>query len=193
GAHLVAVEGDAAGVGLEDAGHAVEERRLPRAVGPDEPDDLAGVDPQRGVVQGGHPAEADGDVLDLEERRPGARHRCPPVRTGRAAGAGAPAVCPLADTRSISAGVSDARFAARWRRRWRIFCWVSVTIPSGVTISWTMSSPPVMRLNHCDDTPRWRRISGPNTRNSPPAAAEATEFTPMTVATAATPSEWMRS
>ena len=50
-----------------------------------------------------------------------------------------------------------------------------------------------MRLNHCDDTPMWRRISGPHTRKSPPAAAEATEFTPITVATAATPSEWIRS
>src|SRR6266446_1135129 len=33
-AQLMAVEGDGAGVGIEDAAHAVEERRLPGAVGP---------------------------------------------------------------------------------------------------------------------------------------------------------------
>ena len=75
-AQLMAVEGDGAGVGLEDAAHAVEERRLPGAVGPDEPHDLSGVHPQGGVVEGRHPAEVDADVLDLQKAGLGPPHDC---------------------------------------------------------------------------------------------------------------------
>ena len=38
---VVALEGDAAGIGLVEAGDGGEQRRLARAVGPDQADDLA--------------------------------------------------------------------------------------------------------------------------------------------------------
>src|SRR5206468_5587348 len=108
---------------------------------------------QRGVVEGRHPAEADRDVLDLEEAGHGPGHRRPPAWTRRTGvGVATPAGAepsPEPETRSISAAFAGARRFARRASRCFTLCCVSVTIPSGVTISWTMSSAPVTRLNHC--------------------------------------------
>ena len=53
-----AAEAHAAGVGADEAADDVEQRRLARAVGADDADDLARRDRQRDVVEGGQPAEA---------------------------------------------------------------------------------------------------------------------------------------
>src|SRR5205823_1184421 len=70
GQEVVRLEVDRAGVGLEHTAHTVEERGLAGAVGSDQADDLAGVDPQGDAVEGGDAAEVDGDVLDFEEWAP---------------------------------------------------------------------------------------------------------------------------
>src|SRR4051794_15794572 len=139
-AELMPVEGDPARVGLEHATHTVEERRLTGAVGPDEPDDLPGIDPKGSVVERGDPAEADGDVFHLEQRSRRPRHVRTPSRTS------------TCSETSTSSGSTGARPAARCPSRCLSLCWKSVTIPSGVTMSCTMSSAPVTRLNHCGDT-----------------------------------------
>ena len=52
----------------EEAANGVHEGGLARAVGADEPDDLAGVDRDRDVVGGDEAAEADGHLPGLEAR-----------------------------------------------------------------------------------------------------------------------------
>ena len=59
----LAVEGDRAAVGLEQAEQAVEERRLARAVGPDEADDLPRADLEAHLVERGDAREVLGDRL----------------------------------------------------------------------------------------------------------------------------------
>src|SRR5207244_1001632 len=54
--------------GRERSGDHVEERRLPRAVGADDADDLPVRHLEREVGQGTDPAERPGDVAHLEER-----------------------------------------------------------------------------------------------------------------------------
>ena len=61
---LVTLEADGPRVGRQRAGEEVEDRALARAVGPDQPDDLAPLDRERDVVHGGEAAEALGQPLD---------------------------------------------------------------------------------------------------------------------------------
>ena len=61
------LEQDVAAVRPVDAGDQVEERRLPRAVRPDDADDLALVDVDVEVDDDGETAEVERDLLDLEE------------------------------------------------------------------------------------------------------------------------------
>jgi hypothetical protein len=68
-----AVEQHEAPVGLGDAGDDVEEGGLAGAVGPDDADDLAGLDHEGHVVDRPDAAEADGDTPQLELWRPGGR------------------------------------------------------------------------------------------------------------------------
>ena len=72
------VEAELARVRLVQTRHDVEERRLPRAVRPDQPDDLAGVDVQGDVVDRHDAAEPARDVANFEQRhRAGTlRQRC---------------------------------------------------------------------------------------------------------------------
>jgi hypothetical protein len=62
-----AVEDDPALVRVERAADAAEERGLARAIGPDEPHDLARLDRQRDVAVGDQAAEALGAPLDLQQ------------------------------------------------------------------------------------------------------------------------------
>ncbi|GAA3415724.1 hypothetical protein GCM10018952_41260 [Streptosporangium vulgare] len=59
-------EGDGAGVGAVDPRDAVEQGRLPGAVGTDEPADLSGGDGEADPVQGRDAAEAERHVRDRE-------------------------------------------------------------------------------------------------------------------------------
>ena len=63
----VAVEADLAAVGGEEAGQAVEERRLPSAVGADDPGDLGGAGGKVHAVEGVDAAEVDREVLHVED------------------------------------------------------------------------------------------------------------------------------
>src|SRR5262249_3776640 len=65
----LAREDDRARVGLVEAGDQVEERRLAGAVRPDQPDDLAGLDVERHVVDGDDAAETPPYVLEREQRQ----------------------------------------------------------------------------------------------------------------------------
>ena len=62
-------ERDRAGVGRDEARQHVEERGLPRAVGADEPDDLARVDGEGDRVEGHDAAEVLPDSVDHESGR----------------------------------------------------------------------------------------------------------------------------
>ena len=65
--HVVASEEHATAIGSQEAGHAVEERCLARAVGPDEAHQLAGLDGEVHAVHGRHPEEALHQPAHLEE------------------------------------------------------------------------------------------------------------------------------
>src|SRR6185437_13648093 len=65
----VAVQGQPADRGLVEAGDAVEDRGLAGAVGPDDRRDLARPGAERDVVDRHQPAEAHGQVLDLDQGR----------------------------------------------------------------------------------------------------------------------------
>src|SRR5690606_12781028 len=62
----LAVQPDLARIGLVAAGDDVDERRLARAVGADEREDLARAHVERDVAEGGDVTEAARDALDLE-------------------------------------------------------------------------------------------------------------------------------
>src|SRR5580704_1639346 len=64
-----AVEGDAAGLVLQRAAQAVDQRALARAVRPDQPDPLAGGDRQVDAVERDKAAEALAEPADGKERR----------------------------------------------------------------------------------------------------------------------------
>ncbi len=53
---------------LEDAGDDVEDRRLARAVRPDQPEDLAAIDVKVDGVEGSHAAEAHRQPGEIEQR-----------------------------------------------------------------------------------------------------------------------------
>src|SRR2546423_1427232 len=61
------VEGDLAAVGPVEPRDQVEDRRLSRAVRPDQPDDLALADVERDAVDGNDPAEAPRQLLDRKQ------------------------------------------------------------------------------------------------------------------------------
>src|SRR6185369_5840889 len=67
-------EADVALIRGVDPGQAVEERRLARTVGADQPDDLALGDVERDVLERNDPAEADRDVAHRENRGPALGH-----------------------------------------------------------------------------------------------------------------------
>ena len=75
---VLAGQDDAPAVHLQEAGDAVEQRRLAGAVLPDEPDDLTLAEVERHLVDGPDPAEALHDVADLEDHRRllAGRHAC---------------------------------------------------------------------------------------------------------------------
>src|SRR5690606_32173877 len=64
---VMPVERHATPVGVEVAGEAVEQRRLARAVGPDQPDELARLDGQRHCIEGADAGEALRDGVGLEQ------------------------------------------------------------------------------------------------------------------------------
>ena len=57
---------DVAAVGLHEAARDVEEGGLPGTVGADDPVHLARADREADVLEGGEPAEGDGDAAELE-------------------------------------------------------------------------------------------------------------------------------
>jgi hypothetical protein len=59
--------------GVIEAGDAVEDARLARAVGAEEAVDLALVDREADTVERRDPAEVQGDILQFEDRRRGRR------------------------------------------------------------------------------------------------------------------------
>src|SRR5207253_3070266 len=64
---VMSVERDVSGVGVVEPGDHVEERGLPRSVRTDDADDLALLDVQVQLGQGGQAAEALGQAGDLEQ------------------------------------------------------------------------------------------------------------------------------
>src|SRR5262249_46648016 len=64
---VLAVEDEGAAVGREEAADQVHQRRLPRAVRSDEPEELALADRQRDVVDGEVASERLRDVADLQK------------------------------------------------------------------------------------------------------------------------------
>src|SRR2546425_3304824 len=74
---VLAVEEDAPAAGAQHAGQAVEERGFAGPVRTDDGADLAGLDGDADVVEGGESAEADGQAVGLEQ------WRAAPVRGGR--------------------------------------------------------------------------------------------------------------
>ena len=72
---VLAVEGDAAGIGRVEAGDGREQRRLARAVGPDQADDLALAHVERGLVDGLQAAERLGELAHLKHGAAFVRNR----------------------------------------------------------------------------------------------------------------------
>src|SRR2546425_8132148 len=66
---VLAVEEDAPAAGAQHAGQAVEERGFAGPVRTDDGADLAGLDGDADVVEGGESAEADGQAVGLEQWR----------------------------------------------------------------------------------------------------------------------------
>src|SRR4051812_24739591 len=62
------VEGDGARAGPVHAGDRIEARRLARAIGPDEAEDLATLDAERHGVERRQATELDGELLSLKQR-----------------------------------------------------------------------------------------------------------------------------
>src|SRR5262249_30941069 len=112
---LVALETDRAAVGREGPREHVEDRALAGAVGPDEAEDLAGLDVERDVGDGGEAAEALGQPLDGQQESP----RAGVVTICSRASAGwAPAPRrPAASTSTASAPRSLRRVGRRARQR----------------------------------------------------------------------------
>jgi hypothetical protein len=54
---------------LEQSEHVLNERRLSRAVGPDQPEDAAPQDAERNLLQGGDGAEPPGNAVQVNDRR----------------------------------------------------------------------------------------------------------------------------
>ena len=71
---VMAVEQDAALIDAVEAGDAVEERRLARAVGPDDARDHALLEGEVQSLDGEQAAEALGGGLDLEQRHQAGLH-----------------------------------------------------------------------------------------------------------------------
>src|SRR5204863_2146801 len=71
------VEPDPAGRRRAEARDQVEEGRLPRAVGADEADDVALIDPERQILHGPEAAEVLRQAFGLEERHPPGPSRAP--------------------------------------------------------------------------------------------------------------------
>src|SRR5258708_6683341 len=79
----LALEGDLAGARLEIAGHEVEQRRLPRAIGADDAGDRSRLDGERHVGDRRQAAEVLGQVLDGEDAHDAAlRFRSPRTPPG---------------------------------------------------------------------------------------------------------------
>src|SRR3712207_4961657 len=70
----VAVEQDLALVGDDRPGQALDERRLARAVVPDDSEDLAGIEVEGGVVERRHVPVALGEVAALQDRSDAVAH-----------------------------------------------------------------------------------------------------------------------
>src|SRR5262249_18000459 len=75
----------------------VDERRLARAVRPDQPDELARFDAQIDIDDGADAAEADGDAGRLQDRA----HRLPPLSRRRVTSAPAPGGAPPSARRRL--------------------------------------------------------------------------------------------
>src|SRR5438128_1237014 len=65
---VLALPHDAAARRADETGDEVEQRRLSRAVGAEDADDLAARDRERDVVDGGEAAETLGEPADLKQR-----------------------------------------------------------------------------------------------------------------------------
>ena len=63
-----------AGIALVGAGQDLDQRRLAGAVVAEQRHDLAGIEIDRGVVDGADAAEGDRDVVHLDQRRSGVQH-----------------------------------------------------------------------------------------------------------------------
>src|ERR1700679_3903213 len=61
---VLATEDDGRGLGAEGSGNAVDQRRLARAVGTDQPKTLASLDIDADIIERGEAAEALGEPLD---------------------------------------------------------------------------------------------------------------------------------
>src|SRR5262249_2059167 len=82
---VVSVDGGAAGGGAEEAQEQPQSGRLARAVGPEQAEDLAAVDPQRQAVEGAEGAVVLRQAVGREERFSprwvaGCWQRAPPCR-----------------------------------------------------------------------------------------------------------------
>src|SRR5207249_7625753 len=70
GRDVRAAEHDPSPIGGQEPGDEVEDGRLARAIGADEPEDLPLVDAEVDAVDGPDPAERDAQLLDREDRWP---------------------------------------------------------------------------------------------------------------------------
>ena len=174
---VTAVVVDVAAVAGQDAGDAVEHRRLPGAVGADQPERLALLQLERHAGQRVDAAEAHPDVCGLQQRS---------HQTFTTVGASA-AITLGHLLRGDRLGELGNRGAGGNRLRKRS-C-QSGTTPCGVTITWRMRIAPTISGNASVDTGVCVSSSGPKIRKMPPTAAAPTERTPTTIAIATTASD----
>ena len=114
-----------------EAGDGVDERGLPGAVRPDEPDDLAGADVEAHPVDGAQAAVVHGDA----RRSAGPPRRSPATAAGRSG--------------RVTGGVDRVRrvgpaASARRRRAWRRAAWARPAMPEGLKITVRISAGPLI-------------------------------------------------
>src|SRR5581483_3140518 len=151
-----AVSGDGAAVHTGHARHAVEQRALARPVHADEADDLAGLDPQRHVVERLDAAEAQLQALAHQRRGAGGRRHRTIARSPR-----------VAASRSLKVRrtrVPWRRSAPRTSASW--MAWGPLTNPPGRYIR-TQSTPTDVPATRARSL-AWKKNSGmPNTNRAP--------------------------
>src|SRR5207245_2210966 len=163
----VAFEEDRALVRGDNAGDAVEERRLAGAVGADQAEDLAPVQVQRHFVQSDDSAEAHRDVAHAQHRHATFTFLPPSPLT------------------------ADRAWSTRWRRSphtpsGTVMSW---TINSTPTAIWNQSYELSYWCTNKVPCPYRVSTSGTKARTAPPSAAAGTYRTPIRTAMAATCSD----